>query len=27
MNSTPRSPGRRRFFQTAATGALLGPYA
>ena len=27
MNPSPRSPGRRRFFQTAATGALLGPYA
>ena len=27
MNSSPNSPGRRRFLQTAATGALLGPYA
>jgi hypothetical protein len=26
MNPSPRSPGRRRFLQTAATGALLGPY-
>lgn len=27
MNSSPHSPGRRRFLQTAATSALLGPYA
>jgi hypothetical protein len=27
MKFSPQSPGRRRFLQTAATGALLGPYA
>ena len=27
MDTSPRAPSRRRFLQTAATGALLGPHA